>query len=381
MRLAFALFKYFPFGGLQRDCLAIARECMRRNHQVRLYVLRVEGELPGDLEWEKLPVGGYRNHVRYRNFADRLSALKRQGAFDFLLGFNKMPGLDLYYAADSCYAERTSGRSRLYRGGSRYRQLSQAEQAVFAPGQHTDILLLDPTAAAEYGKHYRTPPERLHLLPPGIAADRKPGADRLTQRRSLRQEFAIADHELLLLMIGSGFRTKGLDRALRGIASLPAQLRQTLRFIVIGNDKAGPYLALANRLGIRDRLVLLQGRDDIPRFLQGADLLIHPAYKENTGMVILEAVVAGLPVLTTDTCGYARHVLAARAGRVLPSPFKQAELNIMLAAMLVSPQRSEWSRNGFDYGVRQDLFRPYEKAVDLIETILHDKEQNHAVFA
>ena len=37
---------------------------------------------------------------------------------------------------------------------------------------------------------------------------------------------------------------------------------------------------------IRDRL---KGRDDIPRFLLGADLLIHPAYNENTGTVLLEA--------------------------------------------------------------------------------------------
>lgn len=44
---------------------------------------------------------------------------------------------------------------------------------------------------------------------------------------------------------------------------------------------------------------VLKGRSDIPRFLLGADLLIHPAYNENTGTVLLEALVAGLPVLVS----------------------------------------------------------------------------------
>ena len=64
----------------------------------------------------------------------------------------------------------------------------------------------------------------------------------------------------------------------------------------------------------------LKGRSDIPRFLLGADLLIHPAYNENTGTVLLEALVAGLPVLVTDVCGYAHYITDANCGRVVPSP-------------------------------------------------------------
>jgi hypothetical protein len=53
---------------------------------------------------------------------------------------------------------------------------------------------------------------------------------------------------------------------------------------------------------------ILRGTQRHPRFLLGADLLIHPAYNENTGTVLLEALVAGLPVLTTAVCGYAHYI-------------------------------------------------------------------------
>ena len=39
MQLAFVLYKYFPFGGLQRDFMRIALECQQRGHKIRVYTL------------------------------------------------------------------------------------------------------------------------------------------------------------------------------------------------------------------------------------------------------------------------------------------------------------------------------------------------------
>src|SRR5690606_5477605 len=133
-------------------------------------------------------------------------------------------------------------------------------------------------------------------------------------RADCRREFGLADDERLIVQIGSGFRTKGLDRSLTALAALPDDLRARTRFIVIGQDDPRPFRIQAKAARIEDRVTILPGRDDIPRFLLGADLLIHPAYAENTGTVLLEAVVAGLPVLTTTVCGYGKYIDEAGAG-------------------------------------------------------------------
>ena len=46
MQLAFCLYKYFPYGGLQRDFLRIALVCQARGHAIRVYTLDWQGELP-----------------------------------------------------------------------------------------------------------------------------------------------------------------------------------------------------------------------------------------------------------------------------------------------------------------------------------------------
>ena len=77
--------------------------------------------------------------------------------------------------------------------------------------------------------------------------------------------------------------------------------------------------------------------------------------------------MAGLPVITTDVCGFAPFVLEADAGLVIESPFRQVELDVAVGASLQdADQRSRWSANGIDYGDRDTLFEMPVKAVDFI---------------
>ena len=367
MKLAFVLFKYFPYGGLQRDMLQIARECRERGHEIHIFTLSWEGERPADMHIHVLPIARWSNHRRYQVFCESLQPLYREHGIDRVIGFNKMPGLDFYYAADPCLKDKLiRERSFLVRKLPRYRHFLHYEEAVFGNDSRTRILLISPRQHHLYRKHYATDESRLYMLPPGIDRSRMAGNDAAELRRDLRQEFGVADEEKLILCIGSGFKTKGLDRSLKALAALPARLRDKTRLIAIGSDNGDPFVRLASRLGVGERFLVLHGRDDIPRFLQGGDLLLHPAYYENSGMVILEAIIAGLPPLVTSVCGYAYYVEEARAGRVVPEPFRQQTLDTMLAEMLESPKAREWRENGIRYGQTHDLYSMTTHAADLI---------------
>jgi len=367
VRLAFVLYKYFPYGGLQRDMLRIALECQQRGCEIHVYTLGWQGAVPKGFHLHEVAIRRTTNHARYLGFYQRLQPLFARQRIDGVIGFNKMPGLDVYYAADPCFQEKLATQKNwLTRKGARNRLFCRFEEAVFAPAGRTQVLLISPQQQLVYRRHYQTPDERLHLLPPGISPDRMAPLDAAAQRAELRRELGLADGDRLVLTLGSGFRVKGVDRALRALVSLPPEIRARTRYIAIGQDNPRPFLRLAGRLGFRGQFQVLPGRDDVLRFLLGADLLLHPAYYENTGTVLLEAIIAGLPVLTTDTCGYASHVQSAGAGRVVPSPFRQRELNQDLADMLTSPEWPGWSANGVAYGQSHDLYRMPQLAAEII---------------
>lgn len=371
--LAFILYKYFPFGGLQRDFLRIALTCQRRGAGIRVYTLAWQGDLPAGFDLRLPPkreVCALTNHRRHARFHVWLTAELAKNPVARVIGFNKIPGLDVYYAADSCYAEKAqTARNCLYRLLPRYRHYAAAERAVFAPEAKTRILMISDLQKPFFQRHYQTPDTRFFMLPPGIAPDRRrpDEAEATAIRTDFRREFGIQEDDLLLVQIGSGFKTKGLDRTLHAIKALPDALRRRVRLFVIGQDTATPFLRLGKRLGLSGQFSILPGRDDIPRFLLGADLLIHPAYFENTGTVLLEALLAGLPVLTTAVCGYAHYIAEAKAGQVLPEPFLQANLNRALEDWLTRPEeRSRATERALAYAQTAKFHALPEVAADLI---------------
>lgn len=368
MQLAFCLYKYFPFGGLQRDFMRIALACQSRGHNIRVYTLSWQGDVPAGFEIVVVPVRALTNAWRYEKFSAWVARDLAQRPAQRVVGFNKMPGLDVYFAADPCYEEKAQTlRNPLYRLSGRYRHFAAYERAVFSPERRTQILMISQVQQPFFEKHYATPKSRFHLLPPGIALDRRAPPDAAAIRARFRAEFGLRDDDLLLLQVGSGFKTKGLDRSLQALAHLSDDLRARTRLIAIGQDEPSQFKRMAASLGLAGQVDILAGRDDIPRFLLGADLLVHPAYNENTGTVLLEALVAGLPVLCSAVCGYAHYIDEAAAGRVIPEPFVQATMDDFLQKILVDrDRRLGWQRKALAWAETADIYSNAERAADII---------------
>ena len=137
MKFAFTLIKYFPFGGLQRDFIRIAQECLRRGHHVDVLTPYWQGEIPDGLHVNVLKLNAFSNHRRRIAFARAVHTHSRPKKYDAIVGFSKMPGLDFYYAADSCFAERVTTKPFWYQYLGRSRVYLSLERAVFAPQNQT----------------------------------------------------------------------------------------------------------------------------------------------------------------------------------------------------------------------------------------------------
>ena len=368
MIVAFCLYKYFPFGGLQRDFMRIAQTVAARGHHVRVYTQSWEGERPDNFEVIEVPVTSRTNHGRNAQYHAWVESHLQAHPVDRIVGFNKMPGLDVYYAADVCYAEKVAReKGFFYRLTSRYRHYAAFERATFEQGKTTQLLMLTDKQIADFQRHYQTEAERFRILPPGIYPDRKYSQQIPNARAIYRQKNGIGAQQHLLLQVGSDFTRKGVDRSVRALAALPESVRRNTLLYVVGQDKPKKFAALAEKLGVKGNVRFFAGRDDVAELMAAADLLLHPAYQEAAGIVLLEAIAAGLPVLTTAVCGYAHYVADANCGDVLAEPFRQEALNEILRKALAQPALcTAWAENARHYADTQDLYSLPEKAADII---------------
>jgi heptosyltransferase-1 len=364
MKLAFTLYKYFPYGGLQRDMMAIARICVDRGHEVTILCREWSGQIPEDIKVRLLRCGGKSNHKKNGRFHGVLQKKLAEKNYDRVIAFDKIPGADIYYAADTCFQAKTlEERPWFYRYMARYRFFMEVEQKIFGTGSSTRILALAQRSVDEYRKYYNTPAERFTLLPPGISRDRINTNSEPSYL--LHDELDLEDSANIVLFIGSGFATKGLDRAIRALSSLS---NGNHHLAVVGLDSTRDYRKLAKKLGVRRKVHFLGGRTDVPELLKCGRLLIHPAYRENTGTVLLEAAVAGLPVVCTEVCGYSGYIRDNQLGVVVDEPFSQKSLDDALKTALTDDvKHRQWQDNCRRFTESADIYDLHEKAADEIE--------------
>ncbi len=351
MRLALAITSLFPSGGLQRDCLAIAAILSREGHEVSIVTAdyRHPVEL-GGLNLLVWPTGGWTNPGRDQRFGIRLAADAAQ--FDRIVGFNKIPGLDIYYCADPPFAETKT--SLAHRLSPRLCAQQMLERGIFGPHSRTSILVLADRQIESYRRAWATPKSRFRMVPPTLNLSRRRPDLRLSARAAVRASLGLADGVIACLAIASAPRTKGTDRIVTAMARVPGSVL-LVAGVFPGSRDANWIMRQARREGVAGRIRLLGHREDIPELMAAADVFVHPARRETTGNAILESVANGLPVVVTELCGYAKHVAQADAGILLPDPFRQKDLTDALAATSDPAERARWSRNGTAYGADPTL--------------------------
>jgi UDP-glucose:(heptosyl)LPS alpha-1,3-glucosyltransferase len=367
MRIAFAIMKLFPGGGLQRDCVEIARHCRQRGHDVVIFTsFKDDSDFADDLAVVVLPIRQSSNHRMLEEFAASFRWAAALQQFDLVVGFDKLTHLDVLYCADpSIYFRMRQERFRFLI--PRYRTYLALERAVFEPRRKTKVLVLSHKQLNEYRDVWHTPPERLLLLPPTISsARRRPEYRRNGVRTALRADFGFTPRDWVWIAIGVQPHTKGFDRTIRALREFPSAKLLVVGLVETSTRAAAALAAQAKRLGLADRISFLGHREDIPDLMAAADLLVHPARYDTTGTVILEAVVNGLPVVTTSICGYAQHVGAAGAGIVIDEPFESKAFVAALSVGEDAARRSRWSALAEQYGAQPFLYDGRMRAAEMI---------------
>ncbi len=363
-KFAMLLFRCFPHGGLQTDFRRILDECVRRGHDVTVFCGSWEGPMPEGAKVNLISCKRLSNHRTARCFQQKAVELLKNENFDLVLGFNRMAGLDLYFAADSCFAADHRGLfGQIF--NPRIRVFRQMEKAVFSPASGTRILALTRFQQEQYMQHYGTQEERFLQIPPGVSQACRRLADPrvITDARlKIRRELNIPPEARLLVEIGSSFQTKGVDRNILAWPTLPPDVH----LLVAGREKSRRFKALAESLGVAGRIHFAGPRNDVPELLFTADGMVHPARREAAGNVLAEAAAAGLPVLCSGICGYAPIVRAA-GGVVLDEPFRQADWNSALAEFL--GELEEHRRQAVQYALNADLFRRASAVADEMERL------------
>ncbi len=171
--------------------------------------------------------------------------------------------------------------------------------------------------------------------------------------------------EIEILYVGALTRRKGVDLVIAAVAQLAAQY-PSLRFRIVGDGPQRPALeALAEQHGIGSRTVFegIVASADVGDYFARSDIFVSMSYSESFGHTVIEAMLAGLPVIAAENVGSREIVDDGATGFLVPPGSTEAlvaRLQLLVAdaakrvalgehARYVAQQRYKWSTIGDQY--------------------------------
>ena len=368
MRICCAISTLFTSGGLQRDCLNISEQLIERGHTVTIMATRQIGRVESSAQIRIQPTRVLSNPGNDEALGKMLLAARQD--FDCVVGFNKMTGLDVYYAGDPPYFASKRGWWRRF--SPRFIRQQKLESTIFAPGSAVKIIALGEHQAALYSGFWRTEEARMSVIGPTLDPRRRtPHLTARDRRHEIRDRFGLPREAVIALTIGNRVNVKGLDRAVKALEQF-----SNIHWAVVGTRKDSSeenrLLGLISKFGMGGRVTLLGVQEDIPAIVATSDFMLHPARLENTGTVLLEALANGLPVVASAACGYAKYVEASGAGIVVPNRDDPQIWRKAIARAADAQMRAQWSDAARTYASTNSLTGGLQAACDLVERWGHD---------
>ena len=165
---------------------------------------------------------------------------------------------------------------------------------------------------------YEARPHRVSVIPPGVDLTRfRPG-----DRAEARRELGLGGGRIILF-VGRLEPLKGVDILLQALPRI--EHRGPLRLLIAGGERTGdPERArlerLAADLGIGDQVTFLGpvDHDRLPTLYRAADVCVVPSYYESFGLVAVEALACGTPVIASRVGGLISTVIDGETGFLIP---------------------------------------------------------------
>lgn len=349
MKIAIVRKKYNPFGGAERYLNLLSAHLVREGHEVHVFANQWPTTENNGVIFHRIPMIGGLSLLKVWSFAIAAWVVLRRFDADIIFSNERLFSQDILRTSDGVH--RTWLRIRM-KHSSLVRKLSFIINPLHLSVRFLDWYIFNRRAfkkiiaPSEFIKrdilkeYKQVHPEDIRVIYNGVDLDRFRPENKSKYRDMTCKELGITKYDMLLLFIGTGFERKGLRYAIESLQYLPANTF----LAVIGKGRTLFYKTLAKEMGVQERVKFLGPVEGVERYYAAADLLVAPALYEPMANVILEALAAGIPVVTSRDCGNAEVVTEGDDGWIVNDPADPREISLRIKTAMEKAGDQEMER-------------------------------------
>lgn len=347
LQLAIVRQAYNPYGGAERFVERAIRALGGDKIRVTLITRKWSGESRPGLKIHLLAAPPISRLLRDMSFAHSVRSLIQGGVFDLVQSHERIPGCDIFRAGDGVHASWLEQRARTLGPIRRFlqnmsiwhRYMLRTERQMFQDARLRAVICNSEMVRQDIAHRFPAIASKLHVIHNSIDLQHFHPGLRAQYRDEIREQLDVPECTPVILYVGSGFERKGLPQLLEALAQ-PAL--QSAQLWVIGKDKqTHRWQRRAQSLGVAAQVRFLGPQKDVAPYLGAADVFALPTLYDPMPNAALEALAAGLPVLSSTSSGAAELIrlgengervdaldcagMASALGRLLSSSLDPAE--------------------------------------------------------
>lgn len=366
MKIAVVIPKYGLVGGAESFAFEITeRLATRKGFEIHVFANQWRrGEAP--VIFHKVPILSFPRLLRQISFAYFSNRKIRAENFDLIHSHDRIFRMDILTMHGIPHKTwiKEARRKRL---SPFDRSMAWVEEKGIKRSNIPIILAVSTLVKEELQKLYDIPESKIRVIHPGVSTDRFTALDKESCRHEVRQHVGLSPRDVVVLFVGMNFEIKRLNLVIKGIAELVAKENSRLKLLVLGKGKIERYLALAADLGIGDRIVFAGVTREVEKYYLASDIFVMPSVFDTFGIAVLEAMMAGLPVIITNRVGAKDLVDTGIQGFVLGKDPSAIDIMEKLIYLMDKENRMKMGQNA-----RQSaLQHTWDKTADEVGMFYH----------
>jgi UDP-glucose:(heptosyl)LPS alpha-1,3-glucosyltransferase len=364
MKIAFITEHFNPgLGGAETYMSEFGKYLVEEGHEVHFFTQDEIGDYSG-LKFHIIKVSGMAGKIRWmqwRSFLKMARAEVEKEKFDIVMGTGKCLGVNVFQPHGGTV--RASHRQNALLVRNPFHIFLKKFFNFFSPKhivarsiekqqynrKDTRFVAISEMVRSHMKEFYHIPDSSIDLVYNGIDTSRFSPATH-QERKDAREALELPEDKTIFSIVAHNFKLKGI-RELIETAVIMKQKRDDFLIVVAGYGKQKPFLQLAEKLGVLKYFQFLGAVSDPEKVYTASDVYVQPTWYDPCSLVVLEAMAAGLPVITSKFNGAGELIEQGKEGYVISRPDAHKELS---TAML----------NMFDEKVRQQMGAVARKKIE-----------------
>jgi UDP-glucose:(heptosyl)LPS alpha-1,3-glucosyltransferase len=203
--------------------------------------------------------------------------------------------------------------------------LTHAEQWLYRRQTGRPLIAISRRVEQDLASSYGCA-QPVRVIPHGVDVREFDVSHRAEWRAEIRSRLQLPEDCFCALWVGD--LRKGVKTAIEAVALNPGQ-----RLLAVSRTNPDEFRRWSGTFGVSDRVVFVPHTDEIAKFYAAADVFLFPTAYDAFGMVVLEAMAMGTPVIVSRTAGAAELIEPGRDGLWLDDPFAAAEAAAALRSL------------------------------------------------